>query len=111
MPSNYSKGRNLEYSVRERLKALGYIVFRCAGSRPVDLIAIREGKILLVECKAGLNPYLSPNQLNHIIEISKIAVATPVLAVRKRYREVRWFRITEHRIEETELKDLDECCV
>lgn len=67
MPSNYAKGRNLEYSVRERLKTFGYVVFRCAGSRPVDLIAIREDRILLVECKAGLNPYLPSRQLRQLV--------------------------------------------
>ena len=98
MVSNYSKGRNLEYSVKERLKGLGYMVFRCAGSRPVDLIAIKEGKILLVECKTGLNPFLSPKQSNHILEISKNSNATPILAVRKKHREIRWFEVTEQNI-------------
>ena len=106
MTSNYFKGRNLEYSVREQLKGRGYVVFRCAGSRPVDLIAIKAGKILLVECKTGLNPFLSPNQSNHILEISKNANAIPILVVRKRYRGIRWFEMTEQNIKETELKDL-----
>ena len=89
MPSNYAKGRNLEYSVRERLKGLGYMVFRCAGSRPVDLIAIKDGGILLVECKAGLNPFLSSKQSNNIIDISKRVKATPILAVRKKHKGIR----------------------
>jgi len=96
MVSNYSKGRNLEYSVRERLKGLGYTMFRCAGSRPVDLIAIKESKMLLVECKTSLNPFLSPNQLNHILEISKKVKATPILAVRKKHREIKWFKIDKN---------------
>lgn len=99
MPSNYSKGRNLEYSVKRRLESLGYTVFRCAGSRPVDLIAIKEGEILLVECKTGLNPYLSTKQSNHILEISKRVNGTLVLAVRRRHREVKWFRATETGVE------------
>jgi len=71
MPSNFSKGRGLEYVVRDRLRAEGFVVFRYAGSRPVDLIAIREGRILLVECKTGRNPYFPPNQLSHIVDGSE----------------------------------------
>lgn len=71
MPSTHTQGRNLEYAVRKHLKKQGYVVFRCAGSRPVDIIAIKHGQILLVECKAGLNPYLSQQQMNYILDISK----------------------------------------
>ena len=105
MPSNYSKGRSLEYYVKKKIQAINYVVFRCAGSRPVDLIAIKRGSILLIECKTGLNPYLSSIQLNHIIEISKITGSTPILAVRKKYRGIRWFRITEKNMKEIELND------
>jgi Holliday junction resolvase len=78
-------------------------VFRCAGSRPVDLVAIKDGQILLVECKAGLNPFLSPQQRHQILAISQQIDATPVLAVRKRYRGIRWFIIAEERLKEAEL--------
>lgn len=94
MPSTQSKGRQLKYTVRRKLRSLGYYVFRCAGSRPVDLIAMKEGKTLLVECKAGLNPQLTPKQKDRILEIAKIVQAEPILVVRKRYRGLRWFTMT-----------------
>jgi len=100
MPSNVSKGRGLEYAVRDCLKAEGYIVFRCAGSRPVDLVAIREGKIILLECKTGKNPSLPPKQLKHILEISERVGGSVVLAVRKKYRKIRWFKTTKLGIKE-----------
>ena len=68
------------------------------------MIAIRKGRILLVECKAGLKPYLSPKQLSRILEISKDVDANPILAARKRHRAIRWFKITEGSVEEIELK-------
>ena len=111
MPSNYIKGRNLEYQAKEHLRTLGYTAFRCAGSRPVDLIAIRNGAILLVECKAGLKPYLSPKQSNHILEISKNVGAFPILVVRKRYRGICWFKISEQGMKEIKMRDLDDYCV
>ena len=107
MPSNVRRGRTLEYAVRERLRDRGYVVFRCAGSRPVDLIAFKDKRVLLVECKAGLNPYLSPKQSNHILEISKNVEATPILVVRRRHKGIRWFKMNEHHVKEIKLKDLN----
>jgi Holliday junction resolvase len=52
--------------------------------------------------------YLNPKQLNHILEISKNAGATPVLAVRRRHRSIRWFKMTEQGAEETGLKELEQ---
>ena len=106
MVNNYIKGRNLEYQAKERLKSLSYVVFRCAGSRPVDLVAIKDGRILLVECKAGLKPYLSPSQSNHILGISKTINAISILVVRKRYKGIRCFKISEQGMKETGLKEV-----
>jgi Holliday junction resolvase len=103
VPDNVTKGRNLEYSVRDRLRALGYTVFRCAGSRPVDLVAIKEGRLLLVECKTGRNPYLSPTQVSSLLELSKKASGYLILAVRRRHRRIRWFKVAENGIVETML--------
>ena len=49
----YAKGRRLEYRVKEYLEGHGLVVFRCAGSKPVDLVVLGEGKVpVLVECKS-----------------------------------------------------------
>jgi Holliday junction resolvase len=103
MPSNVHKGRALEYSVRDRLRSLGYVVFRCAGSRPVDLIAVKHGELLLVECKAGLHPFLSTRQFRSLMEVARDAEATLLLAVRKRHRGIEWFEVTEKGLNETSL--------
>ena len=100
MPSRKTKGRLLEYAVRRKLRALGYYVFRCAGSRPVDLIAMKEGKTLLIECKSGLNPHLTPKQRDRILEIARIVHEEPVLVVRKKYRGLRWFTMTKPAFQE-----------
>lgn len=39
--------------MRDLLRSRGYIVFRCAASKPIDLIALKDDKVLLVECKSG----------------------------------------------------------
>ena len=41
------------------------------------------------------------------MDISKNADATSILIVRKRYRGIRWFKITERNMEAFELKDLE----
>jgi Holliday junction resolvase len=47
----YFKGRNFEYRVKQILLKEGFVVFRFAGSKPLDLMAIKNGKILFCECK------------------------------------------------------------
>ncbi|MEM2367018.1 MAG: hypothetical protein QXQ50_02145 [Candidatus Bathyarchaeia archaeon] len=50
----YQKGRRFEYQVKRLLESQGYIVFRCASSKPLDLVAFRLGKVLVCECKTGM---------------------------------------------------------
>lgn len=50
--SGYSDGRRLEYAARDTLEADGYWVIRAPGSKgKADLVAIKPGQILLVQCK------------------------------------------------------------
>ncbi len=49
--TNYERGRDFEYRVKRALEGLGFVVVRCAGSKPVDLVALRPGRVLFVECK------------------------------------------------------------
>jgi len=49
--SNYERGRDFEYRVKRALEGLGYVVVRCAGSKPVDLVAMKPGVVIFVECK------------------------------------------------------------
>lgn len=53
MPTNYERGREAEYAARRRLLDDGYsVVLRMAQSRgPVDLVAIGEQNIRLVQVK------------------------------------------------------------
>ena len=66
MKSAYTKGRRFEYKVRDELRKLGFAVYRTSRSSglgwqreknevPVDLIAIKNGKCILVECKSDIS--------------------------------------------------------
>ena len=50
----YERGRAKEYRVMEMLKKDGWVVGRSAGSHsPVDIFAAKDGRVLLVQVKAG----------------------------------------------------------
>jgi len=49
--SSYRKGRRFEYRVRDSLEREGFFVARQTRSAFPDLIAIKKGKALLIECK------------------------------------------------------------
>jgi len=50
---SYRRGRGLEYVVRDMFRRRGWFVIRAAASKPVDLVCLKGGKIVLVECKYG----------------------------------------------------------
>jgi len=50
--STVEKGSRFEVEIVQILERHGWIVFRCYRSRPLDLIAYRDGKIYFIECKS-----------------------------------------------------------
>lgn len=95
MNRNYLKGRRFEYRVKEYLEKEGYVVFRCAGSKPLDLIAFKkpgmfthtqwECSLLFVECKAA-GARLPKEQRYELIELAAKCGARLILATtRGRY--------------------------
>ena len=54
MPTNYEGGRSREYRAMSTLRKDGWLVARSAGSHgAVDVFAVKEGKVLLVQVKSG----------------------------------------------------------
>lgn len=52
--SAYARGRRFEWRVKRHLEGEGYFVLRSPRSEgPADLVAIRRGEVLLVQCKTG----------------------------------------------------------
>ena len=67
--SMYRLGRSFEYRVRDELRELGYFVLRSPRSgSPLDLIAIRRGAVLFVQCK--LNAKLDVNGWNDLFDLA-----------------------------------------
>lgn len=81
--TNYEKGRRFEYRVRDLFKDHGFIVIRGAQSKPVDLVCLKEGRSILVECKIRKSS-LGKNGRMELINMAKTSKAIPVLAYRER---------------------------
>lgn len=48
---SYKKGYSFELELKEHLKNTGWFVVRSAGSKKPDLVAAKEGKVMVIECK------------------------------------------------------------
>ena len=80
---SYAKGRRFEWSVKDLLEARGWIVVRAARSKPVDLVAMKDGRILLIECKYDSS--ISKDGRRLLLELAERAGAKPILAKKRRY--------------------------
>jgi len=52
--TRYKKGRKFEHKVRKLLEQHSFKVFRCAASKPLDLIAVKNGLVYFIECKSHI---------------------------------------------------------
>lgn len=82
--TNYEAGARFERETRAHLAAEGYWVMKSAGSKTkVDLIAIKEGELLVVQCKR--NGVCSPAERAELLRIAHmIPGAIPLVASRPR---------------------------
>lgn len=78
MPNaNYEGGVAFEREVRKHLESEGYWCARAAGSKgKADLIAIKPGEVLIVQCKR--NGTLPPDER---VEVRRIAALLPGIGV------------------------------
>ena len=72
----------MEREIKEKLSKAGFTVFRCCGSRPVDLILVKEGKVVLCEIKKGA----STNTPVETLAISESTKLPAIYIVRKKRR-------------------------
>jgi Holliday junction resolvase len=93
--SNGQRGRTFERTVARALTADGYLVIRAAGSRGAgDLVAVKPGQILLVQCKLGGAGDLGPAEWNAFRAVAESAGALPILAYRPGLRGLAYWRLT-----------------
>jgi Holliday junction resolvase len=85
---SYRKGRRLEYVVRDMFRRRGWFVVRAAASKPVDLVCLKDGEIVLVECKYGVKG-IRWDELAPLLEAAERANAKPVLAIAEKRGRVK----------------------
>lgn len=94
--TNYDAGRRFEWEVRDQLEADGYWVTRSAGSKTkVDLVAIKPGQVLLVQCKR--DGKISPAERSEVVRVAALlpTVGVPIVAQRlTRPARVGYARLT-----------------
>lgn len=81
--TQYATGRRFEWKTRDDLVANGYVVMRAAGSKgdaKVDLIAIKPGQQLYIQCKGS--GALPPAEWDRLVEVAGWVGAIPVLAAK-----------------------------
>jgi Holliday junction resolvase len=85
---SYRKGRRLEYVVRDMFRRRGWFVVRAAASKPVDLVCLKGGDIVLVECKYGVRD-VRWAELAPLLEAAEKADARPILAIAEKRGRVK----------------------
>jgi Holliday junction resolvase len=94
VPTNYERGRALEYDARAKLTADGYFVIRSAGSKGVvDLCAIKLPQVLFVQCKRQKRGFGS-SEWNALYEAAAESGALAILAERDPGKPIRWWQLT-----------------
>jgi len=81
----YRKGRDFEYRVQKMLKRTGWTVFRFAGSKPLDLLAIKNGQTYFIECKTN-----KPTKLDiAILQTWAALLEHPIIVFWKENHEIK----------------------
>lgn len=89
--TSYEKGRRFEYRVRDLFREHGFVVIRAAKSKPVDLVCLKDGKSILVECKTNKSS-LGKNGRKELLHMAKTSKAIPILAYREK-RKVKLLNV------------------
>jgi len=92
------KGRRFEYRVRDFFKKNGFVVIRAAQSKPIDLVCLRRGEAILVECKTEKSA-LGMRRKQELLSLAEAAGALPLLSVRKKrnliFKDLRTGKIVQ----------------
>jgi len=80
----YRKGAQKERELIELLKSKGFGAVRVAGSRAPDIVAGKNGRFYVIECKYSSKDtmYVSLEELEREIEVARIMGAEFLLAVK-----------------------------
>jgi Holliday junction resolvase len=83
--SNYEKGRRFEYRVRDFFREHCFLVIRAAQSKPIDLICLKDGKSILIECKTNRNA-LGKHEREELLKMAESSQTILVFAYKERHK-------------------------
>ena len=68
----YKKGYAFERELKIHLEKEGWCVIRSGGSKKPDMIAAKDGKILVIECKSTIKDYayLEKDEVKKLIRVA-----------------------------------------
>lgn len=90
--SQYRRGVRFEHTTLYDLRSNGYYAQRTPGSRGVaDVIAVRRGQVLLVQCK--ISGSLAPEPWNDLYDAALDCGAVPVMAEKDAPGSLRYWRL------------------
>ena len=79
--SQYARGRDFEYAVRDDMKRHGYLALRSPASKsPADIYCVKTGELVFIQCK--LHGALYRGEWNEFFMFCDSVNATPVMARR-----------------------------
>ncbi len=94
----YRVGRSFEYRVRDAFRKIGYFVLRSPRSgSPVDLIAVKKGSLLFIQCKKG--SILPRTEWNDLYKLSLSVDSIPILASSPFGQGIVYEKILDFKIE------------
>ncbi|MEM2173105.1 MAG: restriction endonuclease [Thermoproteota archaeon] len=82
MNRRYLSGYRFEQRVRKLFEKNGFTVFRSAGSKQIDLIAVKCGHVFLIECRKD-EACFSRNDLGKLRRLAERTGLRVILASRK----------------------------
>jgi Holliday junction resolvase len=93
-PNHYDRGASFERKVSAALADDGYVVCRVAASKGTfDLVALKPGQVLLVQCKLSGPPALRPGEWNALYADAERCGALAVIASRPKRGQIAYHLI------------------
>jgi Holliday junction resolvase len=88
----YQRGVRFEHTTLYDLRKNGYYAQRTPGSRgAADVIAVKRGQVLLVQCK--ISGGLAPAPWNDLYDAALHCGAVPVMAEKDAHASLRYWRL------------------
>lgn len=86
----YRKGYDFERALRLKLESDGWRVVRSGGSRKPDLVAGKDGKVLIIECKvvSGDRVYIEKGEVENISEVAHAFGGEAVFAIKRKRKGI-----------------------